>query len=99
MRGLVGAAAGLWGVNGAEIPWVSAVKSSGPPSEICARSRHRVLNKTLDRNAMERGWARTLSAEHYHCPQSAMEAFKDLKFGIRIHWGLCCLIGSHESWG
>ncbi len=48
---------------------------------------------------MQRGWHRSVDADYQHCPQAAIEAFKDLKFGIRIHWGLYCLIGSHESWG
>lgn len=48
---------------------------------------------------MERGWAKSVAAGYQHAPQSAIEVFKDLKFGIRIHWGLYCLIGSHESWG
>jgi alpha-L-fucosidase len=67
--------------------------------EPCSESRYKVLNALLDRKAMQRGWARTVDPNYQHAPQSAVEAFKDLKFGIRIHWGLYCLIGSHESWG
>ena len=33
-----------------------------------------------------------------HAPQAALEDLKDRKFGIRIHWGLYCLIGSDASW-
>ncbi|MGH9395483.1 MAG: alpha-L-fucosidase, partial [Terriglobia bacterium] len=47
-------------------------------------------------------WSRgpsTADPDYRHAPQEAIDAFKDLKFGIRIHWGLYCLIGSHESWG
>lgn len=41
--------------------------------------------------------------EYQHAPDSAVEAFKDLKYGIRIHWGLYSIspkYGSHagESW-
>jgi alpha-L-fucosidase len=68
-------------------------------AEPCAQSRFRVLNQILDRDAMQRGWARGVAPGYHHAPQDAIEAFKDLKFGIRIHWGLYCLIGSHESWG
>jgi len=65
----------------------------------CSGSRHEALNAALDRSAMQRGWAKTVDSDYQHAPQSAIEAFKDLKFGIRIHWGLYCMIGSHESWG
>ena len=68
-------------------------------AEPCAQSRFRVLNQILDRDAMQRGWARSVAPGYHHAPQNAIDAFKDLKFGIRIHWGLYCLIGSHESWG
>lgn len=67
--------------------------------ERCATSRYQTLNAALDREAMQRGWAKTVDPGYQHAPQPAIEAFKDLKFGIRIHWGLYCLIGSHESWG
>jgi alpha-L-fucosidase len=67
--------------------------------EPCPESRHKALNALLDREAMQRGWARTVDSDYQHAPQTAVDAFKDLKFGIRIHWGLYCLIGSHESWG
>jgi alpha-L-fucosidase len=61
-------------------------------------SRFRKLNKTLDREAMQRGWATSVDPSYHHAPQAAIEAFKDRKFGIRIHWGLYCLIGSDASW-
>jgi alpha-L-fucosidase len=67
--------------------------------ESCGSSRFRILNKALDRGAMQRGWARTVDPGYHHAPQAAIEAFKDKKFGLRIHWGLYCMIGSHESWG
>lgn len=31
-------------------------------------------------------------------PQEAIEKFRDLKFGIRIHWGVYCMNGSDCSW-
>ena len=62
------------------------------------RARHQALNKALDREAMQRGWATQTDPSYHHAPQSAIEAFKDRKFGIRIHWGLYCLIGSDASW-
>ncbi len=34
-----------------------------------------------------------------HAPQDALEAFRDVKFAIRIHWGLYSVWGEgHESW-
>jgi len=99
MSRLFGAAAGLCGVNRTAIPSVSVAESGDPLSEPCQGSRYEALSKALDRSAMERGWARIVSSDYHHCPQAAIESFKDLKFGIRIHWGLYCLIGSHESWG
>lgn len=99
MSRLMGVGAGLCGVNRKAIPSVSVAESGDPPSEPCKVSRYWVLSKALDRSAMERGWARIVSPDYHHCPDAAIESFKDLKFGIRIHWGLYCLIGSHESWG
>ena len=61
-------------------------------------SRYRERNKALDREAMQRGWATSVDPSYHHAPQSAIEALKDLKFGIRIHWGLYCLIGGDASW-
>src|SRR5215472_11654664 len=95
----IAAAAGVCGIS-------PAVRSSalingtqdGEP-EPCSESRYKALNAALDRSAMERGWAKSVDADYRHAPQSAVDAFKDLKFGIRIHWGLYCMIGSHESWG
>lgn len=62
----------------------------------CAHSDYGELAK-LAQEKWSRG-PETVDPDYHHVPQSAIEAFKDLKFGIRIHWGLYCLIGSHESW-
>ncbi len=36
---------------------------------------------------------------YQHAPQDAREAFRDVKFAIRIHWGLYSVWGEgHESW-
>jgi len=91
MSGLGPASSGMKGA-------VSAV-GAATDEEPCSESRYKVLNALLDREAMQRGWARTVDPDYQHAPQSAIDAFQDLKFGIRIHWGLYCLIGSHESWG
>jgi alpha-L-fucosidase len=62
------------------------------------RARFEELNQALDREAMQRGWATQVDPDYRHAPQAALEDFKDRKFGIRIHWGLYCLIGSDASW-
>lgn len=37
--------------------------------------------------------------EYHHAPQSAYEAFRDMKFGIRIHWGIYSIWHrGRESW-
>jgi alpha-L-fucosidase len=86
------------------LPLKTATAVASPSAKIdlterCSGSRHEALNALLDRTAMQRGWTTTVDSDYQHAPQSAIDAFKDLKFGIRIHWGLYCMIGSHESWG
>jgi alpha-L-fucosidase len=37
--------------------------------------------------------------DYHHASDAAFEAFRDIKYGVRIHWGLYCLHGwSHTSW-
>lgn len=96
----VAAASGFYGAaKGLALPMASDAGQGVPPPEPCPGSKFAMLNKVLDRDAMQRGWARTVDPDYRHAPAEALEAFQDLKFGIRIHWGLYCLIGSHESWG
>src|SRR5215469_863174 len=39
-------------------------------------------------------------ADYHSAPASAYEAFNDMKFGIRIHWGIYSIWQmDHESWG
>lgn len=40
----------------------------------------------------------TADPDYQHAPTESVEAWKDKKFGIRIHWGVYCLIGSNASW-
>lgn len=37
--------------------------------------------------------------EYQHAPQSAYEAFRDMKFGVRIHWGIYSIWHRAESRG
>ncbi len=94
------AIAGYAGVHGSvRAAPIYGMMNSAAQAEPCPNSRFEALAKALDRQAMERGWARTVDPDYHHAPRQAIETFKDLKFGIRIHWGLYCMIGSHESWG
>lgn len=91
--GLVGGVGGFWGEASASRAAQTVSSEVGP----CAYSRYHELENLADEN-----WSRgpeSVDADYHHAPQKAIEGFKDLKFGIRIHWGLYCLIGSHESWG
>ncbi len=36
--------------------------------------------------------------DYQHAPAAAREAFGDLKYGIRIHWGLYSMLGVEASW-
>lgn len=47
---------------------------------------------------LERGFPKTLNPSYHHAPKEILEAWQDQKFGVRIHWGLYCLIGSDASW-
>lgn len=91
--------AGLtYGVGrGISSPGPSIAQQLGTES-IGGKTRYERLSKALDREAMQHGWLETVSADYHHAPQAAIEAFKDRKFGIRIHWGLYCMIGSDASW-
>lgn len=37
--------------------------------------------------------------EYRHAPEESREAFRDMKFGVRIHWGVYALSGEEASWG
>lgn len=36
--------------------------------------------------------------DYHHAPEHAVEGFKDLKYGLRIHWGIYALVHGKESW-
>ena len=52
----------------------------------------------FDWSDLQGGFPKTVKPGYRHAPQEALEAWKDQKFGIRIHWGLYCLMGSDASW-
>lgn len=43
-------------------------------------------------------WAQQVDDDYKHASPAAVERFKDMKIGIRIHWGVYCLNGSNPSW-
>jgi alpha-L-fucosidase len=43
-------------------------------------------------------WALKVDPDYKHASPEAVERFKDMKVGIRIHWGVYCLNGSNPSW-
>lgn len=94
----LGAAGFVYGLGQSLDPPDSLVAQQLGTQSIGGESRYLALAKALDRGAMQRGWLQTVSPGYHHAPDEAVEAFKDLKFGIRIHWGLYCMIGSDASW-
>ena len=52
----------------------------------------------FDWHDLEGGFPKTVKPGYRHAPQESLDAWKDQKFGIRIHWGLYCLMGSDASW-
>lgn len=43
-------------------------------------------------------WAEQVDPDYQHASQEAVERFRDLKFGLRIHWGVYSMNGSSPSW-
>ena len=37
-------------------------------------------------------------SDYHHAPEQSVEDFKDLKYGIRIHWGIYSILHGRESW-
>jgi len=86
------------GLNASASPLPAGSDATGQAAVKEGYARFEELNGALDRAAMQRGWLTQVDPSYHHAPQAAIEAFKDRKFGIRIHWGLYCLIGSDASW-
>ena len=46
-----------------------------------------------------KGYVENVPDPDYHqASEAAREAFRDMKFGVRIHWGVYCLWETGESW-
>ena len=37
-------------------------------------------------------------SDYHHASPEAVEQFKDLKYGLRIHWGIYSIVNGRESW-
>ena len=37
-------------------------------------------------------------SDYHHAPEEAIEQFKDMKYGLRIHWGIYSIVNGRESW-
>jgi alpha-L-fucosidase len=44
------------------------------------------------------GWIDKVDADYRNAPPEAVEAWKDLKYGMRIHWGVYSVLGCEASW-
>jgi len=47
---------------------------------------------------METSTLTKVDPAYRHAPPEAVERWKDWKFGLRIHWGVYCMVGSDASW-
>lgn len=62
------------------------------------------INYTLPKNDVHylyvKGWIEdSIDADYHHPSAATVEAFRDIKFGVRIHWGLYSITGQGgESW-
>ena len=43
-------------------------------------------------------WSDTVDPDYHHAPPATVEAWKDLKFGMPIHWGPYSVMGLDASW-
>ncbi len=87
-----------YGLNASAVPNPAPTPKQSHASAKEGFAHFQELNGALDREAMQRGWATEVDPSYHHAPQSAIEDLKDRKFGIRIHWGLYCMIASDASW-
>ncbi|HEV2327051.1 MAG TPA: alpha-L-fucosidase, partial [Terracidiphilus sp.] len=78
---------------GATMPFPGFGQASEPPIE------HRLPPTDTDYQR-SKSYIENIPVPQYHwAPDSAVEAFKDMKFGFRIHWGIYSIWHrGHESW-
>ena len=78
---------------GVAMPAMGWAQQSEPPLE------HRLPANDID-YLRSRTYIEEVPVHQYHwASQRAIETFNDLKFGLRIHWGIYSVFGQpHESW-
>ena len=55
-------------------------------------------SKAIETDEMHRAYSDEVDADYTHASPQAYEAWKDLKFGMRIHWGMYSTLGLDASW-
>jgi alpha-L-fucosidase len=75
------------------------LQASRPSGDDARRASHR-LPETDVHYRKVRSYVEEIPVPEYHwAPESAYEAFRDIKYGVRLHWGLySTLQWQHESW-
>jgi alpha-L-fucosidase len=78
---------------GSSLPLLGRVQSQEPPLE------HRLPESDADYRRSQ-SYIEEVPRHDYHwAPDRAVEAFRDMKFGLRIHWGIYSIYGRpNESW-
>jgi alpha-L-fucosidase len=63
------------------------------------RARGITLPKNVGAYQVSHAWVEDEpDADYIHASEEAYEAFKDIKFSVRIHWGLYAMNGFEASW-
>lgn len=52
----------------------------------------------IDENNMHAAWGEKVDPDFKHASPDAYEAWRDRKFGMRIHWGVYSVLGLDASW-
>ncbi|WP_139956405.1 alpha-L-fucosidase [Flavicella sediminum] len=58
----------------------------------------RIIKGRSDSTWWTQNMVNTDLSTYKHAPDSILESFKDLKFGLRIHWGIYSQVHGKESW-
>jgi alpha-L-fucosidase len=78
---------------------VAASNAAVPESARADRARKIVLPKSDGHYRTVKGYVEDVpDADYIHAPVAAHEAFRDIKFSIRIHWGVYAMWNMEASW-
>ena len=61
-------------------------------------SAAKIANEEVQRNKAYTDSRAGVDADYKHASPQAYEAWRDLKFGMRIHWGVYSVLGLDASW-